>query len=271
MKKELIIALSLVVTVVIIAYISTLGGGLGPLFGETRPLAKVFLSTTLNTEKPLFTAMSPEGVTAIVWDYRGLDTLFETAVFYLAIIGAVAVYRDVSEKVVTKGGGFGLSKIVRLVTKILVPMNIAIAISIALHGHLTPGGGFQAGAAMAVIPMILIVVFSRYFLLEIKLSKSLALAFRSIGLTGIALTVFLPVIMALINGVNAYIMQNQAKLNAPIALPAFIGGSLISGSLILYNVFEFLAVTFGFSILFLLLSIEEDIVKDQMRGEGIEH
>ncbi len=271
MKKELLIAMSMVITVVVMAYIATLGGGLGPLFSDVRPLAKAFLSTTLDPEKPLFTAMSPEAVTAIVWDYRGLDTLFETAVFYLAIIGAIAIYRDVNEKVGLKGSGLGLSKIVRVVTKVLIPINIAIAISIALHGHLTPGGGFQAGAAMAVMPMLLIVVFSRYFLLELKLTKGLALAFRSIGLTGIALTVFLPIIIALVNGVNAYIMQNQMKVNAPVGLPAFIGNSLISGSLILYNVFEFLAVTFGFSVLFLLLSIEEDIVKDQMRGEVSEH
>ncbi|MEM0361843.1 MAG: Na(+)/H(+) antiporter subunit B [Sulfolobales archaeon] len=271
MKKELLIATSLAITVVILAYIATLGGGLGPLFSDLRPLAEVFLGTTLNPEKRFFTAMSPEGVTAIVWDYRGLDTLFETAVFYLAIIGAVAIYRDISEKVGFKGGGLGLSKIVKVVTKLLIPINIAIAISIALHGHLTPGGGFQAGAAMAVVPMILIVVFSRYFLLELKLSKSLALAFRSIGLTGIALTVFLPIIMALLSGFNAYIMQNQAKVNAPVGFPAYVGNALISGSLILYNVFEFLAVTFGFSILFLLLSIEEDVVKEQMRGEVGEH
>ncbi|MCS7109031.1 MAG: Na(+)/H(+) antiporter subunit B [Sulfolobales archaeon] len=271
MKRELITALSLTATVLVVAYISTLGGGLGPLFSDTRPLAKVFLSTTLDPNKPMFTAMSPEGVTAIVWDYRGLDTLFETAVFYLAIIGAVAVYRDVSEKVVLKGGGVGLSKIVKLVTKLLIPMNIAIAISIALHGHLTPGGGFQAGAAMAVVPMILIVVFSRYFLLEVKISKGLALALRSIGLIGIAFTVFLPIIIALISGVNSYIMQNQVKFGAPFSFPAFFGDSLISGSLILYNLFELLAVTFGFSILFLLLSIEESLVKEQMGGEGSEH
>ncbi len=271
MKKEALVAASLAIIVVVISYIVTVGGGLGPLFDDVRPLAKAFLSTTYNPDNRLFTAMSPEGVTAIVWDYRGLDTLFETAVFYLAIIGAVAVYRDISEKVGPKGGGVGLSKIVKLVTKLLIPINISIAISIALHGHLTPGGGFQAGAAMAVIPTILIVVFSRYFLLELRLSKELALAFRSMGLAGIALTVFIPIIMALISGANAYIMQNQAKVNAPVSLPAYVGGSLISGSLILYNVFEFLAVTFGFSILFLLLSIEEGLVKEQMRGEAGEH
>jgi len=270
MRKDIIVAICLAIVVVVISYIVTLGGGLGPLFNDVRPLATIYLSTTLNTYNITFTAMSPEAVTAIVWDYRGLDTLFETAVFYLAIIGSVAVYRGIDEKL-RASEGFGLSKIVKVVTKLLIPMNIAIAASIALHGHLTPGGGFQAGAAMAVIPILLIVVFSRYFLLDIRLSKGLALTLRSIGLLGIALTVFIPVVIGLIRGLNAYIMQNQAKINAPISLPAFIGDSLISGSLILYNVSEFLAVSFGFAILFILLSIEEGLVKDQMRGEGVEH
>lgn len=270
MKKDVVVAICLAIVVVMISYVVTLGGGLGPLFNDVRPLATVYLSTTLNTFNPTFTVMSPEAVAAIVWDYRGLDTLFETAVFYLAIIGSVAVYRGIDEKL-RVSEGFGLSKIVKVVTKLLIPMNIAIAASIALHGHLTPGGGFQAGAAMAVIPMLLIVVFSRYFLLDIGLSKNLALALRSVGLLGIALTVFIPVIIGLVNGLNAYIMQNQAKANAPVSLPTYVGDSLISGSLIMYNVSEFLAVTFGFSIVFILLSIEEGLVKEQMRGEGVEH
>jgi multicomponent Na+:H+ antiporter subunit B len=270
MKKDMIVAICLAIIIVIMSYIATLGGGLGPLFSGVRPLTIIYLNTTLNIYNPNFTAMSPEAVTAIVWDYRGLDTLFETAVFYLAIIGSVAIYRGIDEKL-RISEGFGLSKIVKVVTKLLIPMNIAVAASIALHGHLTPGGGFQAGATMAVIPMLLIIVFSRYFLLDIRLSRGLALVLRSVGLLGIALTVFIPVVIGLVNGLNAYIMQNQAKVNAPVSLPAFVGGSLISGSLIMYNVSEFLAVTFGFTLLFILLSIEEGLVKEQMRGEGVGH
>ena len=78
---------------------------------------------------------------------------------------------------------------------------------------------------------------------------------RSIGLIGIVLTVFAPVIAGVLSGVNAYLMQNQAKVNAPISLPAYIGNALISGSLILFNSAEFLAVSFGFSILFIVVMI----------------
>lgn len=271
MRRELVTAVSLAMAVTIIALITTVGGGLGPLFNDVRPLAYAYLRTIFNPLNINFTAMSPEGVTSIVWDYRGVDTLFETAVFYLAIIGSVAIYRGVSEKYRGRGGDLGLSKIVKVVTKILIPINIAIAASIALHGHLTPGGGFQAGAAMAVIPMVLIVVFSRYFLLELGITKDVALVLRSVGLIGIALTVFAPVIAGVLNGVNAYLMQNQAKVNAPISLPAYVGNVLISGSLILFNSAEFLAVTFGFSIVFILLAIEEDVIKEQVRGEEVGH
>jgi formate hydrogenlyase subunit 6/NADH:ubiquinone oxidoreductase subunit I len=36
--------------------------------------------------------MSPKAVTAIVWDFRGLDTYFETSVLFIAIAGLIALF-----------------------------------------------------------------------------------------------------------------------------------------------------------------------------------
>ncbi len=264
--------------IVAVLSLGAAAGGMGPFFDGIRALGTFYLSTAppqiaelvLGPSYGGLSSYSPEVVTSIVWDYRGLDTYFETAVFFLAIIGAVAIYRGIEEPVLRRPAS-GLSPIVRAVTKFLIPINIAVAASIALHGHLTPGGGFQAGAALAVAPVIVIVVFSRRYLLERGVTKLKALFFRSVGLIGIALVVLIPVIWSMVSGNWAWVMQNQWKPGAEaFSYPAYLGGTLISGSIWFLNLFEFLAVSFGFTILFLLISIDEDTVRSCMIRGGEE-
>lgn len=54
--------------------------------------------------------------------------------------------------------------IVRATVKLVVIMIVSISASIALHGHLTPGGGFQGGSAMAVASLLLFAAFSKFTL-----------------------------------------------------------------------------------------------------------
>ncbi len=247
-------------------------GGLGYLLPspEVRELARWYLITAFSPWTPYFTAMSPEAVTSIVWDYRGLDTLFETAVFFLAIIGSLSLMRGLhlnSDEL--KHVSTGMSPIVKTVTRVSIVMILAVSASIALHGHLTPGGGFQGGATAAVAPLLTIVVFSIYFVVRRGLSEERMLALRTAGLLGIIFTAFAACLISFSSGLNAFIFQNQPKVNAPAGLPAFIGGSLTSGTLIFFNVFEFFAVAAGFTIVFLLLSIPEEVVRKEMEvGEG---
>ncbi|MEM2453065.1 MAG: sodium:proton antiporter, partial [Ignisphaera sp.] len=86
-KHREMIFITLLIVIMLVMLIPTLLGGIGPLPpGEIRPLAKAYLNSTLNIYiKDLWTA-SPEAVAAIVWDYRGLDTFYETIVFYTAIV-----------------------------------------------------------------------------------------------------------------------------------------------------------------------------------------
>ena len=267
--RRILVAVAIVVIAAVASLVATIGGALGPLFDGVRPLAEFYLFNVFNAHNATLTAMSPEAVTSIVWDYRGLDTLFETVVFYMAIIGCVALYRGI--ELIKDGPEVGLSRIVKTVTKILIVVNIAVAASIALHGHLTPGGGFQAGAAMAVAPIIIIVVFSRFFLMKRGITKEVALSLRSIGLLGIALVALIPLMAWVTTGTPAYVMQNQVKVGSSFSFPAYIGKALVSGSLIWYNIFEFLAVSFGFTILFLLLSIDEKTIKKALVGEKHEY
>ncbi len=249
-------------------------GGLGydlPM-ERVRLIARTYLSIAYNPFNRNYTVMSPEVVTSIVWDFRGLDTLFETVVFYLAIIGSVALARGLkSSPPEKKIESYGLSLIVKTVTRITIGMIIAIAASIALHGHLTPGGGFQGGAVAAIAPLLVLVIFSRYYLENLGVKKNVMLAIRSIGLLGIGLTGFSVLLIGLFSGVNAYVFQNQPKPGAPVGLPYKFNGALISGTLWFFNLFEMMAVAAGFTIVFLLLSIPERDVLEQLKEEADKH
>lgn len=238
---------------------------------RVRELAKQFLIYAYNPFNATFTAKSPEAVTSIVWDFRGLDTLFETLVFYLAIIGALSLYRGIESEKRTETSFLGLSPIVKTVTKITTGIIVAVAASIALHGHLTPGGGFQGGATAAVAPLLILIVFSKYFLENLGLRKNVLLALRSIGLLGIGMTAFSALIIGLVANSPAYVFQNQPKPDAPIGLPAYIGDSLISGTLWFFNFFEMFAVAAGFTVIFLLLGIPEGEILKQLKEEVREH
>lgn len=235
---------------------------------DVRSLAAIYLRTTFNQSFAI-SPLSPEAVTAIVWDYRGLDTLFETSVMFLAIVGALMLFRGLGEKfskdkeIVSKG----LSVIVKTVTRITVIMIIAVGISLALHGHLTPGGGFQGGATIAVVPMLFIVTFSTFFIAkDIPIKK--AVIIRSIGLGIIALTTFLLLIIALFQNNVAYIFQNQPKIGADFSIPSYIGETIIGGSLLLFNAAETLAVAFGFVALLILITLPDEYTKDVvLKGE----
>jgi len=259
--KHAIAVLSIVLFVLAMSLLLTVAGGLYIPSISVRPLAELYLNTTYNPWNREFTALSPEGVTAIVWDYRGLDTVFETTVFYLAIIASIAIARGIRKYSAPPGKELGLSLIVRTVTRITTTLIVAVAISIALHGHLTPGGGFQGGATAAVAPLLILVAFSHYFLLKRGVSKDLMLVIRSLGLAGIGVVAIATYLVAIASGLPGFVLQNQPKPLSPVNLPAYLGGQLISGTLWFFNIFEFFAVMAGFTIVFLLLAIPERIAR----------
>jgi multicomponent Na+:H+ antiporter subunit B len=205
-----------------------------------KSLGLYYVKNTIND------TASPEAVAAIVWDYRGLDTIYETLVLYLAIVGGLAVFRVKEVALKTK---IGLTSFARSSTRIISLLIATISLAIALHGHLTPGGGFPGGSALAVASMIVIPVYSANALIARGITSTRLVAIRGFALTGIGLVAFLPTIRGL------EIVTNQAFY------PATVLGQLISGSISLYNLFEFLAVMSGFTAVALYLSIPEEVFK----------
>ena len=86
-------------------------------------------------------------VTSVIVTYRGLDTLGEVAVLFIATAGVGFFLRREGEKTPRKKRGS--SQILQSGTAFLFPLILVFGVYIFVHGHLTPGGGFQGGVVIA--------------------------------------------------------------------------------------------------------------------------
>lgn len=85
-------------------------------------------------------------VTSVLLGYRGLDTLGELTVLFVAATAAGLVLgQRRADAPLEPDAGF----ILRMAADLLFPFLIMLGAYIILHGHLTPGGGFQGGAILA--------------------------------------------------------------------------------------------------------------------------
>ena len=90
-------------------------------------------------------------VTAVVLGYRGLDTLGELSIlFAAATAGGFVLGRSAGAGSTSAGSTRDAGVILRTGADLLFPLLIVVGLYIVLHGHLTPGGGFQGGVILAV-------------------------------------------------------------------------------------------------------------------------
>ena len=136
-------------------------------------------------EKTMEETSVPNIVTAILADYRGYDTMFETAVIFSAGIVCFILlrilrrqeprerlYRHVLTGVtvrVKEGGDLATSDdfkridsmwtphdlIIKTVCRVLIPFIQLFALYVIAHGHHSPGGGFQGGVILGASIMLL--------------------------------------------------------------------------------------------------------------------
>jgi multicomponent Na+:H+ antiporter subunit B len=87
-------------------------------------------------------------VTSVVLDYRSFDTLGEVTVLFIAAmgLGAVLFRRKKSD---TQKKLEPASLVLNTACKFLFPLILLFGAYIFIHGHLSPGGGFQGGAVIA--------------------------------------------------------------------------------------------------------------------------
>ncbi len=108
----------------------------------------------------------PNIVTAVLADYRGYDTMFETVVIFIAGVAIMAILRvlatippghqpvqyDPRKKI-------AYDPIISVTCRLIVPVIQLFALYVVAHGHHSPGGGFQGGVILGA-SFILIAITS---------------------------------------------------------------------------------------------------------------
>jgi multicomponent Na+:H+ antiporter subunit B len=129
-------------------------------------------------------------VTAVVFDYRGIDTLGEEFILFAAVVGVVLLLRKGDEgdpPAAAVGSGQ-----VRLVGAVMVGVAFLIGLWVIAFGFVTPGGGFQGGVVVA--GALLLVFLTAGYRPWQRLAKGQALdpleglgvgSFVAIGLAGL--------------------------------------------------------------------------------------
>jgi multicomponent Na+:H+ antiporter subunit B len=133
-------------------------------------------------------------VTALNFDLRAFDTLGEEFILFASVTGVALLLRHLRDE----DGGTGRSRsladhqfagasdALRLMSLILVPLLVSLGVYLALHGALTPGGGFQAGVVLAAGPLVILLA-GRYLALKRVAPKWALEALDATGATAYAL------------------------------------------------------------------------------------
>lgn len=111
----------------------------------------------------------PNLVTAVLADYRSYDTLFETVVIFTAGIAIIAILRGLGPQTHRIQAPLPEDKIIQITCRLLIPVIQLFALYVLMHGHYSPGGGFQGG-----------VIFGASFIL-LAVSRDLETALRRLS------------------------------------------------------------------------------------------
>jgi multicomponent Na+:H+ antiporter subunit B len=155
-----------------------------PQWGDPASPASVHVSPHY-LEKSLEETSVPNVVTAVLADYRGYDTMFETTVIFCAGVACFMLlrilkklpedryYRHISTGVTIhiKDGGKIPEKskeferidtmwtpfdlVIKTVCRFLIPFIQLFALYVIAHGHHSPGGGFQGGVILGASIILL--------------------------------------------------------------------------------------------------------------------
>lgn len=119
--------------------------------GAGRSVSKTFIEETDTLTHV------PNIVTAVLADYRGYDTMFETVVVFAAGMAIFAILRVLrnTEKPVDQTkldpsvDGDHQRIIIGTTCRLIIPVIQIFALYVVAHGHYSPGGGFQGGVILA--------------------------------------------------------------------------------------------------------------------------
>jgi multicomponent Na+:H+ antiporter subunit B len=93
-------------------------------------------------------------VAAVVFDYRGLDTLAEELILFASVVGVALLLREAREERAHPPEPTR-SDALRAVGLGAIGLVVLLALYVVAHGYLTPGGGFQGGVVAAAGAVLL--------------------------------------------------------------------------------------------------------------------
>ena len=178
------------VIIIMLAYITyiLLGGFLSLGFGENKMnVAQSYLDQTPDK------LQVANVVTAVVVNYRGFDTLGEVTVLFLASTALASILfrrREEHTELNPRRKSVQASRIVQVAGKALFPLMVLLGGYVFIHGHLTPGGGFQGGVIIATGYLFLLIAYRKFAIKHNTITwiESLAGAtFAGIGIMGLIL------------------------------------------------------------------------------------
>ncbi len=181
MKKVLVILLLAVLGYYTAVTFFDIGFGQPHFVAGVKPVKDIYLAKTV---KPLTVS---NAVTSIVVNFRGFDTLGEVTVLFLAVTVLGSVLYKKRHAVGERSVLFNASSIVTAGSKLLFPAIILLGAYVFIHGHLSPGGGFQGGVIIATGFLLMLLAYENYSVSHTALSivESLAgITFAGVGLLG---------------------------------------------------------------------------------------
>jgi multicomponent Na+:H+ antiporter subunit B len=181
-------------------------------------------------------------VSAINFDFRGFDTLGEEFILFAAVIGVASLLRNLRGERDARPDDDAAGRRVRdtsvavsVVGLLLVGPTVLVGLYVVLHGHQTPGGGFQGGVILASA-LLLVYLSDTYVTLRRVGPMALIEFAEALGAAGLGILGFAGMIAG-----GAY-LQNT--------LPLGKAGDLLSaGTIPLGNIAVGLAVTGGFAFM----------------------
>jgi multicomponent Na+:H+ antiporter subunit B len=132
-------------------------------------------------------------VTALNFDLRAFDTLGEEFILFASVSGVALLLRHLRDeddgtersRSLAEHRFAGASDAVRVLSLVLIPLFVALGVYLALHGALTPGGGFQAGIVLAAGPLAILLA-GRYLALKRVAPKWALESLDAVGATAYA-------------------------------------------------------------------------------------
>ncbi len=126
-------------------------------------------------------------VTSIVVNFRGFDTLGEVTVLFLSVTALGSILYRRRHHAGDRSVLFSASSIVTAGSKLIFPPIILLGAYVFIHGHLSPGGGFQGGVIIATGFLLMLLAYENYTVSHTWLTivESMAgITFAVIGLMG---------------------------------------------------------------------------------------